>query len=239
MAAQGPEGTKVWVLHVLEPPSTVLGREMGGYEPRSEVLWEARREQAETLVAKAAELRDSGLNATPILKEGNPKSSIIDLATEWRADLIVLGSHRRKGLNRFLLGSVSEAVAGTRRVGTVARLPKESTDLRSAPTKSATLAPLRKPEWRRLIAGEDRPPEKGIPQHGHRLASSGASLLGAGIRPMVWSRRRRTLRTSGHASMRLSPEPRAFFPRLHNSFGCESTVVESLVSGDQTHLDIP
>ncbi len=61
---------------------------------------------------KAAErLRDSGLNATPILKEGDPKSRIIDLATEWHADLIVLGSHGRKGLNRFLLGSVSQAVA--------------------------------------------------------------------------------------------------------------------------------
>ena len=97
-------GVGMW----LEPPSTLLGPEMGGREPEFEVVWKARREQAEALVAKAAErLRDSGLNATPILKEGDPKLRIIDLATEWHADLIALGPHGRKGLNRFLkrLGS--------------------------------------------------------------------------------------------------------------------------------------
>lgn len=107
-----PKDTKVWVLHVLEPPSMLLEREMTGQEPQLEALWKARREQAEALVAKAAEsLRKSGLNATPILKEGDPKSTIIDLATKWHGDLIVLGSHGRKGLNRFLMGSVSEGVA--------------------------------------------------------------------------------------------------------------------------------
>ena len=112
VAAQAPRDTKVWVLHVLEPPSTLLGREMGGYKPEFEAVWKTRRGQAKALVAKAAErLRDSGLNATPILKEGDPKSRIIDLATEWHADLIVVGSHGRRGLNRFLMGSVSEGVA--------------------------------------------------------------------------------------------------------------------------------
>ena len=104
VAAQASRDMKVWVLHVLEPPSTLLGREMGGYEPEFEAVWKARREHAKALVAKVAErLRDSGLNATSILKEGDPKLRIIDLAKEWHADLIVLGSHGRKGLNRFLM----------------------------------------------------------------------------------------------------------------------------------------
>ena len=112
VAQAPPKNAKVWVLHVLEPPSLLLGREMEGPEPGLEVVWKTRRQQAEALVAKAAEtLRKSGLNATPILKDGDPKSRIIDLATEWHADLIVLGSHGRKGLNRFLMGSVSEGVA--------------------------------------------------------------------------------------------------------------------------------
>lgn len=45
------------------------------------------------------------------VEEGNPKVVIVDEANKWRADLIVLGSHGRKGLDRFLLGSVSEAVS--------------------------------------------------------------------------------------------------------------------------------
>jgi len=40
-----------------------------------------------------------------------PKTIILDEAAEWGADLIVLGSHGRHGIDRFLLGSVSEAVA--------------------------------------------------------------------------------------------------------------------------------
>jgi nucleotide-binding universal stress UspA family protein len=40
-----------------------------------------------------------------------PKTVILDEALGWGADLIVLGSHGRRGMDRFLLGSVSEAVA--------------------------------------------------------------------------------------------------------------------------------
>jgi nucleotide-binding universal stress UspA family protein len=41
---------------------------------------------------------------------GDAKSAILDDAKSWGADLIVMGSHGRRGLERFLVGSVSEAV---------------------------------------------------------------------------------------------------------------------------------
>jgi len=47
---------------------------------------------------------------TGIVK-GNPKEQIIRHAAEWGADLVVVGSHGRRGVKRWLLGSVSEAVA--------------------------------------------------------------------------------------------------------------------------------
>jgi nucleotide-binding universal stress UspA family protein len=40
-----------------------------------------------------------------------PKKIILDEAEQWGADLIVLGSHGKQGIGRFLLGSTSEAVA--------------------------------------------------------------------------------------------------------------------------------
>ncbi len=41
---------------------------------------------------------------------GPVTSMILDLADQWGADLIVLGSHNRKGLEKLLLGSVAEFI---------------------------------------------------------------------------------------------------------------------------------
>ncbi len=41
---------------------------------------------------------------------GDPPTKIVDYALETKADLIVMPSHGRKGVSRFLLGSVAERV---------------------------------------------------------------------------------------------------------------------------------
>jgi nucleotide-binding universal stress UspA family protein len=106
-----PPDTAVKVLHVVEPPSLLMGREMGGYDPEFEMVWKALREQAKELVEKAAEkLREAKFQVSTELVEGDPKSQILDAAKEWHADMIVLGSHGRSGFSRFLLGSVSQEV---------------------------------------------------------------------------------------------------------------------------------
>jgi nucleotide-binding universal stress UspA family protein len=85
---------------------------MGGYDPELKTVWNALREQAKALVEKTTgKLRASGFIVTPALEEGDPKSKIIDVAKEWKADLIVLGSHGRTGLERFLMGNVADSVA--------------------------------------------------------------------------------------------------------------------------------
>jgi nucleotide-binding universal stress UspA family protein len=107
-----PQDTEIRVLHVVEPPSLLVAREMGGYDPSLEAVWEAETKQAEALVEKVAnDLRSKGLRVTTMVEQGEPKSQIIEAASNWRADLIVVGSHGRKGLEHFLLGSVSDAVA--------------------------------------------------------------------------------------------------------------------------------
>ena len=111
LAQARPQGTEVRILHVLEPPSLLLGREMGANDPEFEAVWKALQDQAMALVEKTeAKLRAAGFSVSPALQEGDPKSKIIDVAKQWKADLIVLGSHGRKGLQRFLMGSVAESV---------------------------------------------------------------------------------------------------------------------------------
>jgi len=69
------------------------------------------REQAAGLVANlAGVLRASGFRTSTAVVEGSPLLTILGRAAEWQADLIVLGSHHRRGLDR-VFESVSEKVA--------------------------------------------------------------------------------------------------------------------------------
>jgi nucleotide-binding universal stress UspA family protein len=107
-----PSETEVLVLHAVEPPSLMVAREMRGYNPALKALWHETEHQARAMVNEIArQLRAKGFKVRSVVAKGDPKSRIIDLATEQKADLIVLGCHGRKGLDRFLMGSVSEAVA--------------------------------------------------------------------------------------------------------------------------------
>ena len=100
------QGLEVRVLHAAEPPTLFTAPEMAEYIPPKESA-----EEAKAIVAKAAaELRSAGVNATTAVTQGDAKSVILDDAKTWGADLIVVGSRGRKGLDRFMLGSVSEAV---------------------------------------------------------------------------------------------------------------------------------
>ena len=61
-----------------------------------------------------------------MLLEGRPKDVILDEAELWGADLIVVGSHGYGAIRRFMLGSVSFAVAlnASCSVEIVRRLPE-------------------------------------------------------------------------------------------------------------------
>jgi len=55
-------------------------------------------------------LRQEGGAADSVVKEGNPAQAIVEAAAENECDLIVLGSQGRTGLDRLLMGSVSQQV---------------------------------------------------------------------------------------------------------------------------------
>jgi nucleotide-binding universal stress UspA family protein len=59
----------------------------------------------------ARKLRASGFRVSTAVETGDTRERIIDSAERWFADLILLGSHGRRGATRFLLGSVAESVA--------------------------------------------------------------------------------------------------------------------------------
>ena len=57
-----------------------------------------------------SQLSSLGYKATPRLKVGSPSEVILKDISETKPDLIMMGSHGRRGVSRFLLGSVSHAV---------------------------------------------------------------------------------------------------------------------------------
>jgi nucleotide-binding universal stress UspA family protein len=55
----------------------------------------------------------AGVRATAVIVAGDPSSQIVRTARSTRANLIVMGTHGRRGLSKFLLGSVAERVIAT------------------------------------------------------------------------------------------------------------------------------
>jgi nucleotide-binding universal stress UspA family protein len=102
------ENTEVLVLHVLQQVGPPPPQMAPGYAP--ELAEE--NQLAQGLVQRVAvELRDAGFSVQTMVGIGDVREDIIDMASDWGAELIVVGSHGQRGIQRFLLGSVSEFVA--------------------------------------------------------------------------------------------------------------------------------
>jgi nucleotide-binding universal stress UspA family protein len=87
---------------------------MGGLAGYYEEADSVAKKSAEDAVKSAADLlqkKHPALLITTNVINGSPKQVILDEAEEFEADLIMVGSHGRGAIERFLLGTVSQAVA--------------------------------------------------------------------------------------------------------------------------------
>jgi nucleotide-binding universal stress UspA family protein len=109
-----PTGSEVRIISAVELPTPPASEPWALPPDYFQDIEKAAREQAQAALNSAASKcreGESKLLVTIELLEGSPKHVILDEAEQWEADLIVIGSHGYRGLQRFLLGSVSQAVA--------------------------------------------------------------------------------------------------------------------------------
>jgi nucleotide-binding universal stress UspA family protein len=109
-----PANSEVKIISIVEIPAPPTAEPWALPPAYFAEMEKAAREQAQAAINSAtAKLREGGakLKVTAEILEGAPKHAILEEAERWGADLIMLGSHGYRGLQRFLLGSVSQAVA--------------------------------------------------------------------------------------------------------------------------------
>jgi nucleotide-binding universal stress UspA family protein len=93
------------VLHVMPTPITTLGG-MPAVPPIPDEY--GREELAQKL--RAVQAPPPAIPLDHMLEEGDPIATILQLAERVPCDLIVMGTHGRRGLGRLLMGSVAEEV---------------------------------------------------------------------------------------------------------------------------------
>lgn len=80
-------------------------------EAGTDVVLTALEQEGEESVKEVADLgADAGLEVVTEVVTGGIYRSIIDYAEDNSVDLIVMGTHGRSGIDRYLLGSVTEKV---------------------------------------------------------------------------------------------------------------------------------
>jgi nucleotide-binding universal stress UspA family protein len=99
-------GAEVTVFHAIEGPHppTQDGASV------EELVELERRRREEIFADLRGQLPASVIRMARVTRGEAPAAAILQAASEWAADLVVIGSHGREGLIGALLGSVAEEV---------------------------------------------------------------------------------------------------------------------------------
>lgn len=102
---------RIYLLHTYEIP--IIGFPDGAVVATAELVSRIL-DGAQTGFAKLIEARkEAKVEIKTILKQADPREGILETAADVQADLIVLGTHGRRGIARALIGSVAESVVRT------------------------------------------------------------------------------------------------------------------------------
>ena len=103
---------RLTILFVLAPVVLVPGQYIDG-QTMAALQTRARELSGQQLASLAARARKAGVKTSVLLREGYTADQIVRACRSAKADLVVMGTHGRRGLPKFFLGSVAERVVAT------------------------------------------------------------------------------------------------------------------------------
>jgi nucleotide-binding universal stress UspA family protein len=122
--------SELHVVHVIESGSDV--RSAAKIDDLSEQMKKAAKDVRAHVIKVCAPEDDSGefVQDTVVhIRLGKASEAIHQLCVDVDGDVVVVGTHQRKGLNKLLLGSVAESLVRMARLPVVVAHPKDFTGL--------------------------------------------------------------------------------------------------------------
>jgi nucleotide-binding universal stress UspA family protein len=98
---------RVYVVNAYVPPTLTLPDVAAAYTEAADQAADRAQRRLDLLVLG---YHDARVPLEAVLRCGEPVDQVVNAAKQLHADLIVVGTHGRKGLSRALLGSVAESV---------------------------------------------------------------------------------------------------------------------------------
>ena len=109
------QGATIRLIHVVD--ELIMSGSVDGALGYTDMLIETLRELGKSILKKAeARVQKHGLSSESVMLEhfgGQAAGFIVEDAKKWNADLIVLGTHGRRGITRLVMGSDAEEIVRT------------------------------------------------------------------------------------------------------------------------------
>lgn len=107
----------VGLVHIVEPAlipetstDTIMGLPMQNVDVNEMNLLDLQKDHSENIIQRTINKYAGDLQVTHFNEFGATADGILSCSREFKADLIVIGTHSRTGIDRLLMGSVAESV---------------------------------------------------------------------------------------------------------------------------------
>jgi nucleotide-binding universal stress UspA family protein len=127
LATRNPS-SELHVVHAIADSLTLTGDSLAATAERMNEATEQLRRFVEAAWQQVGELR-----VIAHLRPGDPAAAIMQAAIDIDADVIVVGTHRRSGLRKLVLGSVAEQVLRGAHCPVLIALPKDYSGTSASP----------------------------------------------------------------------------------------------------------